>query len=78
MSLESTRRIKRPSLLPCPFCGGKAVIRRRAIGFGTVVVVVGCGRVRCPIYPETMPCDVKGRLLGLAGAAAAWNHRPTK
>jgi hypothetical protein len=62
-------------LLPCPFCGGRAVVRRRAIGFDTVAVFVGCGRVRCPIHPETTPCDEKGRLRGKAGAAEAWNNR---
>lgn len=51
------------------------MIRRRAIGFDTVAVFVGCGRVRCPIHPETTPCDEKGRLRGRAGACAAWNNR---
>jgi hypothetical protein len=62
-------------LLPCPFCGGRAVVRRRAIGFDTIAVIVGCGRVRCPIHPESTPCDEKGRLRGKAGACAAWNNR---
>jgi hypothetical protein len=62
-------------LLPCPFCGGRAVVRRRAIGFDTVAVFVGCGRVRCPIHPETTPCDAKGRLRGRDGACEAWNNR---
>ena len=61
--------------LPCPFCGGRAVIRRRAIGFDTIAVFVGCSRVRCPIHPETTPCDEKGRLRGRDGAAEAWNNR---
>ena len=62
-------------LLPCPFCGGRAVIRRRAIGFDTIAVIVGCGRVRCTVHPETTPCDEKGVLRGKAGAVEAWNRR---
>ena len=63
------------NLLRCPFCGGRAVIRRRAIGFDAIAVIVGCGRVHCPIHPETSPCDTKGRLRGKVGACEAWNSR---
>lgn len=62
-------------LLPCPFCGGRAVTVRRAIGFDTVAVVVECGRVRCPVHPKTTPCDEKGVLRRRVGAWAAWNRR---
>ena len=64
-------------LLPCPFCGGRAVIRRKAIRRDFVAVIAGCSRVRCPIQPETTPCDAKGRMRGRDGAAEAWNNRPT-
>jgi hypothetical protein len=63
-------------LLPCPFCGGKAVTRRKAIYYDTIAVVVRCGSVCCPIHPETTPCDIKGILRGKVGAWEAWNHRP--
>ena len=61
--------------LPCPFCGGRAVTRRRAIGFDTIAVIVACGRVRCPVHPETTPCDERGETRGRAGAVEAWNRR---
>lgn len=62
-------------LLPCPFCGGKALRIRKAIGFDTVAVIVKCGRVRCPVQPQTTPCDEKGILRGKAGAVEAWHRR---
>jgi len=63
-------------LKPCPFCGGKAVTRRKPIGYDTIAVVVRCGSVICPIHPETTPCDIKGILRGKVGAWEAWNRRP--
>lgn len=66
----------RADLLPCPFCGGKAAVRRRAIGFDTIAIIVECGRARCPVHPETTPCDERGVLRGREGAVEAWNHRP--
>lgn len=63
-------------LLPCPFCGGKAVTTRKHIGFDTVAIIVRCGSRCCPIHPETTPCDTNGILRGKAGAREAWNHRP--
>ena len=64
--------------LPCPFCGGRAVVKRRAIGFDTIADIVECGRVWCPVHPETTPCDEKGVLRGRAGAIESWNRRASK
>jgi len=63
-------------LLACPFCGGKAKRGRKAIGFDTIADIVRCGAVRCPVHPETTPCDHRGILRGKRGAAEVWNHRP--
>jgi len=64
------------ALAACPFCGGKAKRGRKAIGFDTIADVVSCGATRCPVSPETTPCDHRGMLRGKHGATKVWNHRP--
>lgn len=63
-------------LLPCPFCGCRAVTTRRHIGPDTIAVIVKCGSRRCPVHPETSPCNERGILRGREGAREVWNHRP--
>ena len=63
------------TLLPCPFCGGKAVIQRKYIAFDILAPNVECGNKKCPVRPQTTACDVKGIIRDKISATAAWNRR---
>lgn len=53
-------------LLPCPFCGGKAVEERPHRG----VSVVYCRNIGCPVHANTGWCDESEE-----SAASLWNTR---
>ena len=55
-----------PKLLPCPFCGGEAEIRKR--GTPRASMIIGCTNCGCLLES----CDVIGRT---APASYAWNRR---
>lgn len=61
-----------PKLLPCPFCGGKAVIRSYEDGW-IVKCLYGRGGIAegCDVEPRTLPMTTK------EAAVKVWNTRPT-
>jgi hypothetical protein len=74
--MKADKTMPTSALLPCPFCGGKAKRGRKAIGFDSIADVVRCVSARCPVRPETTPCDHRGIMRGKRGSAETWNHRP--
>ena len=53
-------------LLPCPFCGGEAVVRR---GNVSKLYYVRCSNIECAALPITDGFSTEGQ------AARAWNRR---
>jgi hypothetical protein len=66
--------MKKPKLLPCPFCGRRPSFRQTYHGH----ITVSCRNLRCGVSPQTTPCTERGEIRGMEGAAEAWNRRPTK
>ena len=56
-------------LLPCPFCGGKALITA-GVRYGCYVIIAGCEVGNCPGEPNSIAADAN-----IERAMNAWNRR---
>lgn len=59
-----------PELMPCPFCGGAAVIEEQPLGHGKIY----CAGLDCPIH-SMVGYGKGGHCKTRAEAIAAWNRR---
>lgn len=59
-------------LKPCPFCGGKAIVRDATYGANISATVVYCGNKECVIKPSTAYRRVRKK------AIEEWNRRASE